>query len=75
MTISASSTPLKRYALCCPMCNEETVVLPAQTPEKPFCTNCNDDIDLEDLTSFIEAWMDYLQDRQALKEKKDEDHN
>jgi len=76
MTLS-STTPLKRYALRCPSCDEETVVLPSNTPDEPFCTECNEDIDLDDLQSFIESWNEYLKDRTALleKEKKDEHNN
>ncbi|NUM33726.1 MAG: hypothetical protein HUU50_04250 [Candidatus Brocadiae bacterium] len=77
MTISASSTPLKRYALRCHQCNEEAIVLPSNTPDEPFCTECNENIDLDDLQSFIASWTEYLQDRIALleKEKENEDHN
>lgn len=67
---------MKRYALLCPQC-ETDVMLPSSEPDKPFCTECNEDIDLDDLQSFISSWYEYLQDRKELleKEKKDEHNN
>lgn len=68
---------MKRYALRCPSCDKETVALPSNTPDEPFCTECNEDIDLDDLKEFIASWFEYLQDRTALleKEKENEDNN
>lgn len=68
---------MKRYALRCPSCDEETVVFPSSEPDKPYCTGCSEDVDLDDLQNFIASWTEYLQDRTALleKEKKDEHNN
>lgn len=41
---------LKRYALNCPSCNEEnSVYWFASEPEKPFCNNCEEEINLQDV--------------------------
>lgn len=66
LSIVASGTPLKRYLLKCPNCGEQEVCLPADNPETPFCLNCDEKIDLDDLKDFIGSWMEYLQDREAL---------
>lgn len=64
--ITPSDTPLKRYHVKCPSCNEESVVLPAGEPDKPYCPDCDEEIDLDDLTEFITSWQQYLADRAAL---------
>ena len=64
--IAASITPLKRYSLRCPLCNEEEIYLPAGDPDVPFCKNCEEEIDVDSLIDLISGWMEYLKDRQAL---------
>ena len=64
--IKPSNTPLNRYDLYCPMCNEQEVYLHAENPDEPYCKNCDDVIDIEALTVFLTGWMEYLSDRQAL---------
>ena len=51
----------------CPVCKEEnSVMLPAESPDEPYCSECSDTIDVFELTIFIENWLEYLRDRQAL---------
>lgn len=57
---------LKRYKLICPVCNEENIMLPANEPESPFCSECNEEVNMDDLESMINAWIEYLQDRKDL---------
>lgn len=62
-------TPLKRYRLLCPECKEEEVYLPAGSPEKPYCHNCEEEIDIKGLQHFMKEWMIYLNDRSAMLKK------
>ena len=67
--IQASTTPLKRYSLLCPKCGAGNIYLPAGEPDEPFCNDCDEAIDLEELQIMIEAWAVYLCDRKALLEQ------
>ena len=69
MSEPISATPLKRYHLLCPKCQVETIQLPAATPESPYCPECEEEIDIDDLAAFIESWLEYLKDRAALLEQ------
>ena len=73
---------LRAYNLHCPLCNESMIHLPAQDPENPYCNECCEDVDIEDMTQRIEGWNEYLKDRkeymeaiaqQTAQDKEDED--
>lgn len=57
---------LKRYDLVCPSCNESSILLPANMPEKPFCAECDEDVEIEVVEKFIHSWSEYLKDRAVL---------
>jgi len=62
---------MKKYDLVCPHCHEPEVVhLPAHAPNEPHCTECGEDVDLDEVHTFINGWTDYLADRKAFLEAK-----
>ena len=66
-----SDTPMKRYELLCPSCSNETIAIPAGTPEEPFCSeesceNHNQVIDLDTIRSIVAGWSEYITDLDAL---------
>lgn len=74
MEIKPSNTPLKIYKLVCPECNESDISLPADSPDNPFCNNCENDVDLSEVEKFVKDWLEYLCDRAALLTKKGENN-
>lgn len=72
MEIKASTTPLKRYILTCPVCGDP-VNFPCEDPDVPHCDKCEEDVDLDSLEEFISEWLEYLQDRKALYEKENKE--
>lgn len=70
--MSDKQATLKRYKLICPKCDEGEVLLPAGEPEKPWCAECEEDIDIGDIAEFVAGWSEYLKDREALLSREKE---
>ena len=74
---------MKRYKLTCLKCGTaESIMLPASEPEKPWCPDCEEDVDIEEVKTFVLEWSEYLKDREELlarekeitEEKKNAEH-
>jgi len=60
---------MRRYELRCPKCDSVSVLLPAEAPEKPYCSACEEELDLEEVRKMVQAWTEYLHDVDEMLEK------
>jgi len=54
---------LRRYELTCPHCREKgNISAKLNEPSELFCNDCDEDIDLDVLRAFVDAWRKFIVD-------------
>jgi transcription initiation factor IIE alpha subunit len=66
-------TIMKRYYLTCPKCGEYSVLLPAGQPEEPYCSECDEVIEIEEVKKIVENWAEFISDLESLPPYEDPD--
>ena len=71
---------MRRYELQCPKCGntvnddgDAIVMLPSDMPENPWCTECQETIELDNVRDFIKGWQPFIKDVDALKQREQQE--
>lgn len=71
---------MRRYELPCPKCGatvnasgDAIIMLPSDMPENPFCTECQETIELDDVRNIIDGWRPLIEDIDALQAREQQE--
>ncbi len=66
---------MKKYCLTCPKCgNDECIDAQLHDPSILFCSECEEQLDFEEIRNIIDGWQEYIKDYdEMLKTESDHD--